>query len=244
MRYSDDSLNNIKALIAAETGVRFETTGRSRRTGLLLLAAVLTLALATMGVFASRQFEISRNILQRQDEQTTPGGAADAQAAPGGDRDGQSLPGNTNGQNVPGGDTDGPADAEPSSPEDDGTLSGFRISYPFSKNTNEYSCSEYSHKGVDIAAPQGTPVLAAADGTVRVCEYKPDYGCDGILGHEEGYSTVYADMEGFSVEEGQELKVGEQLGTVGSSGLSTGPHLHFELRLDDEPIDPMDHLQE
>jgi murein DD-endopeptidase MepM/ murein hydrolase activator NlpD len=91
----------------------------------------------------------------------------------------------------------------------------------------------HGHNGIDIAATPGTPVLAAAGGTVaaaKVGGYNGGYGNMIIIIHPNNVQTVYAHLRSVSVVSGQTVAQGEQIGTVGNTGRSTGPHLHFEVR--------------
>jgi len=98
------------------------------------------------------------------------------------------------------------------------------------------------HTGVDIYAPQGTPIKAAAAGTVKMAEKNPDgfsgYGWIVIVDHGEGISTWYAHCGTFAVKTGDKVKAGDTLGTVGMTGRTTGPHLHFEVRLNAAAFNP------
>lgn len=101
------------------------------------------------------------------------------------------------------------------------------------------------HTGVDFAAASGTPVLAARSGTVVLAESLSGYGLSVILDHGEGLQTLYAHLQQIDVTVGSKLHEGEALGAVGMTGSATGPHLHFELRLQgDQPLalDPTPHL--
>ena len=95
------------------------------------------------------------------------------------------------------------------------------------------------HTGIDIAAPEGQAVLAAAGGTVVESGYDVERGNYLILDHGDGLSTLYGQCRDFTVEEGDTVRAGEMIGAVGSTGMSTGPHLHFEVRQDDEPQNPV-----
>jgi murein DD-endopeptidase MepM/ murein hydrolase activator NlpD len=98
--------------------------------------------------------------------------------------------------------------------------------------------SGHFHSGIDYAAPVGSAVLAAAQGTARR-GYDPDgYGLYVVLEHGGGLSTLYAHLSSSDVAVGTPLAAGARVGGVGSSGLSTGPHLHFEARRDGRPVDP------
>ncbi|HIK09079.1 MAG TPA: peptidoglycan DD-metalloendopeptidase family protein [Oscillatoriaceae cyanobacterium M33_DOE_052] len=87
------------------------------------------------------------------------------------------------------------------------------------------------HQGVDFGAPLGTPILAAFAGKVAIADWLGGYGLTVVLSHDEGTKeTLYAHMSEVLVKEGQEVVQGEPIGLVGSTGFSTGPHLHFEVR--------------
>ncbi len=95
------------------------------------------------------------------------------------------------------------------------------------------------HRGIDIAAPTGTPIKAAAGGTVVSSDKGGDgYGWKVILDHGDGVHTWYAHLSELSVAVGDRVATGQQIGLVGSTGHSTGPHLHFELRVNGTHIDP------
>lgn len=99
------------------------------------------------------------------------------------------------------------------------------------------------HSGIDLAAHPGTPVYATGDAVVRVASYNPQgytgYGIVIILDHGFGYHTLYAHMQKATVRAGQRVKRGEQIGTVGSSGMSSGSHLHYEVSIGDRKVDPV-----
>lgn len=101
------------------------------------------------------------------------------------------------------------------------------------------------HTGVDFAAPTGTPVLAAIAGRVVLAEAISGYGLTVMLEHANGLQTLYAHLEQIEVSVGAQVGEGESLGTVGMSGTATGPHLHFELRVNGKQpvaIDPTPYL--
>jgi murein DD-endopeptidase MepM/ murein hydrolase activator NlpD len=98
------------------------------------------------------------------------------------------------------------------------------------------------HPGVDLVAPAGTPILAAAGGRVVHAGPMPGYGNAVDIDHGNGYVTRYAHASKIVVRVGQTVQPGETIAKVGSTGRSTGPHLHFEVRVDDRPVDPADYL--
>lgn len=100
------------------------------------------------------------------------------------------------------------------------------------------------HPGQDIAAPRGTPVFAPADGRVVEAGWKNGYGQTIVLDHGNGLTTRYAHLSKIEVTADQELRRGEQLGQVGSTGRSTGPHLHYEVRVGELPVSPRRYLPE
>ena len=107
-------------------------------------------------------------------------------------------------------------------PEDDER--GMFISMPFGEVASPASPYMKEHEGIDFPAEMGTPVLAAADGTVSDAGFDTKYGNYVMIDHEDGFSTFYAHMEEILCEKGQEVAKGDQIGTVGSTGRSTGPH--------------------
>ena len=97
------------------------------------------------------------------------------------------------------------------------------------------------HPGLDFAADAGTPVYATADGVVTVAERKTSYGKCVEINHGYNYLTRYAHLSDISVKDGQMVRRGEIIGKVGSSGKSTGPHLHYEVRFKDEAQNPVNY---
>jgi murein DD-endopeptidase MepM/ murein hydrolase activator NlpD len=107
---------------------------------------------------------------------------------------------------------------------------------PFGGSNTEY------HKGQDISAPMGTPVRATATGTVTIARWLRGYGWAVYIDHGNGITTRYGHLSRIDVVEGQTIKRGEQLGLVGSTGRSTGPHLHYEVRINGQPVSPLQYL--
>lgn len=96
------------------------------------------------------------------------------------------------------------------------------------------------HTGIDIAARRGTPNRASDGGKVIYADWKGTYGLLVIIDHENGYTTYYAHNDTISVKTGDRVARGDIIGTVGSTGNATGPHLHFEIRKDGVPLNPLD----
>jgi len=94
------------------------------------------------------------------------------------------------------------------------------------------------HTGVDISAPMGTPIKATGDGIVVHAGWNYGYGRCVILDHGNGYQTLYGHLSKIEVIDGQEIRQGETVGRVGSSGHSTGYHLHYEVRVHSTPVNP------
>jgi murein DD-endopeptidase MepM/ murein hydrolase activator NlpD len=96
------------------------------------------------------------------------------------------------------------------------------------------------HAGLDFAAPIGTEIYASGDGVVELVEFNyGGYGNQVVINHGYGYKTRYGHMSKFAVRQGQKIKRGEKLGYVGSTGKSTGPHLHYEVLKNNEAINPI-----
>jgi murein DD-endopeptidase MepM/ murein hydrolase activator NlpD len=99
------------------------------------------------------------------------------------------------------------------------------------------------HAGIDLSVPTGTPVQAAQEGVVVFAGYNGAYGRAVKLEHQQGFSTLYAHNSRILVHVGQTVKVGQVICLSGSTGRSTGPHLHFEVHKDGWPVDPLLHLR-
>jgi murein DD-endopeptidase MepM/ murein hydrolase activator NlpD len=98
------------------------------------------------------------------------------------------------------------------------------------------------HEGIDIAAPVGTPVLATGDGVVTYAGYKGGFGRALIVDHGFGIQTVYGHNSRLLVREGDRVRRGMDIATIGMTGRTTGPHLHYEVVVDGVPVDPMRYL--
>lgn len=95
-----------------------------------------------------------------------------------------------------------------------------------------------SHAGIDLAAPEGAPVVATADGTVSAANWAGGYGLLVAVEHGGGRDTRYAHLSRLNVAVGQRVRKGDVIGFVGSTGRSTGPHLHYETRVNGQALDP------
>lgn len=95
-----------------------------------------------------------------------------------------------------------------------------------------------NHKGIDLAAPSGTPIYATADGTIERANWFSSYGNYIQIGHGNAIETRFAHLSRIVVSDGQKVRKGDLIGYVGSTGRSTGPHLHYEVRIDGRAVDP------
>jgi murein DD-endopeptidase MepM/ murein hydrolase activator NlpD len=121
-------------------------------------------------------------------------------------------------------------------------LKGSRLSSPFGWRNDPFTGERRHHAAIDLSAPQGTVVWAAMDGKVSALGYDRTYGNYIILTHAGGYQTMYAHLYSTSVKNGDTVSKGKQIGTVGSTGYSTGPHLHFAVYKNSRPVNPLDYL--
>ncbi|HMG25497.1 MAG TPA: peptidoglycan DD-metalloendopeptidase family protein [Acidimicrobiia bacterium] len=113
------------------------------------------------------------------------------------------------------------------------------ISSPFGPRVQPIIGASTFHPGVDIAASQGTPIKAAGDGVVKMAGWNGGYGNFTLIDHGGGLATGYGHQSRIAVSVGQHVSTGEVIGYVGSTGNSTGPHLHWEVRVNGNPVDPM-----
>ncbi len=117
-----------------------------------------------------------------------------------------------------------------------------RISSPFGYRTHPVSGERDFHSGLDIAAPSGTIIRAAASGKVILSEWLSGYGKTIVIKHSPDVKTLYAHNSTLLVSEGQEVEIGQPISRVGSTGVSTGPHLHFEVQVNGNAVNPVDYL--
>lgn len=117
-----------------------------------------------------------------------------------------------------------------------------RVMSSFGARTDPFSGEGAFHTGVDISAATGTPVRAAADGVITFAEMENGYGRIIKIDHGNGIETYYAHLSRFYVAAGQSVRRGEMIGAVGSSGRVTAPHLHYEVRLGNAPVNPYRYL--
>ena len=118
-------------------------------------------------------------------------------------------------------------------------LARYRVTSKFGKRRDPISGRRAMHQGVDLAAPAGAPVSAAAGGRVVKAGFNGTYGHMIELAHGNGVRTRYGHLRKLLVKAGEKVKPGQRIGLVGSTGRSTGPHLHYEVRLGGRPVDPL-----
>ena len=117
-----------------------------------------------------------------------------------------------------------------------------RVSSPFGERDHPLTGERKHHDGVDLAAAQGTPIRSAAEGVVSFAGERNGYGNVVIVDHAGGLQTLYAHQSRMGVAEGERVARGQVIGAVGSTGHSTGPHLHFEVRQGGKAVDPLPYL--
>jgi len=118
-----------------------------------------------------------------------------------------------------------------------------QVTGSFGERIDPFNGEGAFHSGVDIGSSYGTPVVAPADGVVMMTETLGGYGKTIMIEHGNGISTRYGHLSGYSVTAGQHVHRGDVIGYVGESGRSTGPHLHYEVRINDTPVNPYKYLR-
>jgi murein DD-endopeptidase MepM/ murein hydrolase activator NlpD len=118
------------------------------------------------------------------------------------------------------------------------------ITSSFGERLDPFNGEGAFHKGIDISGAMGEPVRAPADGTVLMAGPASGYGQEVMLDHGRGVHTIYGHLSAFAVTAGQDVHRGEIIGYVGNEGRSTGPHLHYEVRIHDTPVNPHKYMRE
>ena len=118
-----------------------------------------------------------------------------------------------------------------------------KVTSPFGWRRHPIKRTQIFHAGIDVGLPRYTPIRAAKGGQVIFAGWMNGYGRTVIIRHDSVYTTLYGHAQSLSVEKGQNVKKGQVIATVGSSGRATGPHCHFEVRINDRPTNPMNYLR-
>ena len=123
-------------------------------------------------------------------------------------------------------------------------LDNYRVSSNFGMRVHPVLGGMRGHKGLDMAAPSGTPIYATADGLVSKAEWFSSYGNFVAIGHGSELETRFGHLSRIAVSAGQRVRKGDLIGYVGSTGRSTGPHLHYEVRVAGQAVDPSPYMTE
>ena len=118
-----------------------------------------------------------------------------------------------------------------------------QIGSSYGTRLDPFDSSEEVHLGLDIVAPVGSPVKSPASGTVRVAQRESDYGNLIVIDHGNGLTTRYGHLSGYAVHVGDKVTKRQLIGWVGMTGRTTGPHLHYEVRLNERPLNPRSYLR-
>lgn len=122
-------------------------------------------------------------------------------------------------------------------------LSEYTLTSKFGIRKLDAEANGQTRVGVDLAAPSGTPYYAVARGKVVLARSNGGYGYCVMIDHGGGIVSVYAHSSSLGVKEGQVVEAGQPIGKVGDTGYSFGPHLHFEIRVDGQQVDPIEYLK-
>ncbi|NJR19952.1 MAG: M23 family metallopeptidase [Calothrix sp. CSU_2_0] len=124
------------------------------------------------------------------------------------------------------------------------TAKGTPITSGFGWRIHPITGKRRFHTGIDFGADLGTPIYAVDAGSIKLAREKGGYGNTVIVNHGNGKSTLYGHASKLYVREGQQVVRGQMVAAVGSTGMSTAPHLHFEIRVHDKPVNPRPYLQQ
>lgn len=117
------------------------------------------------------------------------------------------------------------------------------ISMAFGQNRHPFTGQWYIHKGIDLSTYRsGDPIIATADGQVVTVEFHPGWGNYIIIKHKHGFYTRYAHLQAYRVRRGEYVQQGQTIGYIGTTGVSTGPHLHYEVYIGSDVVDPIKYL--
>jgi len=118
-----------------------------------------------------------------------------------------------------------------------------QVTGSFGERIDPFNGEGAFHSGVDISSAYGNRIVAPADGVVTFTDSMGGYGKAIVIDHGNGISTRYGHLSGYAVAAGQAVHRGDTIGYVGESGRSTGPHLHYEVRINDTPVNPYKYLR-
>jgi murein DD-endopeptidase MepM/ murein hydrolase activator NlpD len=118
-----------------------------------------------------------------------------------------------------------------------------QVTASFGERIDPFNGEGAFHSGVDIGSNYGHPIIAPADGVITFADFMGGYGKLIMMDHGHGITTRYGHLSGFAVTPGQHVHRGDTIGYVGLSGRSTGPHLHYEVRINDTPVNPYKYLR-
>jgi murein DD-endopeptidase MepM/ murein hydrolase activator NlpD len=122
-------------------------------------------------------------------------------------------------------------------------VEGVRLTSSYGMREHPVLGGRRAHKGIDLAGPVGTPVYATADGIVSKAEWFSSYGLYVSIEHGGALQTRYGHMSRLNVADGQRVHKGDVIGFIGTTGRSTGPHLHYEVRVNGEAVNPLPYMQ-
>ncbi len=124
------------------------------------------------------------------------------------------------------------------------TIKGSPITSGFGWRIHPITRERKFHSGIDFGASKGTPIYAFEAGLVEFAGWRGGYGKAVIINHGAGKSTLYGHASKLFVRQGERVVAGKKIGKIGSTGMSTGPHLHFEVRLNNKPVNPRPYLEQ